>query len=102
MNASHLRVTLGFFKLGSLLAGTSVVRGHTASVSSTLKALCLQMDWILIRDGDASVMTFVLQLLCTALIGCLNDIAMDSFDGLVTHLPSGPCQVQSDIAPLAD
>ena len=60
------------------------------------------MDWTLIRDGDAFVVTFVLQLFCWVLIGCLNDIAMGRFAGLETHMPSGPYQVQFDIATLAN
>ena len=45
------------------------------------------MDWTLIRDGDAFVVTFVLRLFCWVLIGCLNDIAMDRFAGLVRIYP---------------
>ena len=63
--------------------------------------VCVQSDWILIGDGDASVEMFVLLLVCWVLIGCLNGVAMGSFAGLVTHLPFRPYQVLANIAPQA-
>ena len=98
-SASHLRVSLGFFGVGALLACISIVRrGYFRCHLKRRCMMCMQIDWILVHDGDASVEVFVLLLVCWVLIGCLNGVAMGCFAGLVTHLPFRPYQVMANIA----